>query len=160
DRKDYNSAGLEDMYKKHLLHVSKNTHLLSGKDGCRIRGTRRQRRAARCPQGVGWHEDSHTAWVEEIAQSKEDYGFIIYKSREVENRSAVAKERWFQVWNGRKMAPGIDIDLLDDNFPSYKNAGDWVYNGFFLNRHMLPLWVSPCPEHGFSSEQTRSAFRE
>ncbi|KAJ3533896.1 hypothetical protein NM208_g7779 [Fusarium decemcellulare] len=99
-------------------------------------------------------------WVEEIARSKEGYGFIIYKSREVENRPAVAKERWFQVWNRRKMAPGIDIDLLDDNFPSYKNARDRVYNGLFLNRHMVPLWVSPCPEHGFSSEQTPSAFRE
>ncbi|KAH7137024.1 hypothetical protein B0J13DRAFT_677772 [Dactylonectria estremocensis] len=100
------------------------------------------------------------SWVEEITQSKEDYSFIIYKSCEVKSQPTVAKDRWFQVWKGRDVDLDVDIDLLSDIFHSYKDTKNKVYNGWLLNKHMLPLWVSPCPEHGLSSEQTPSAFRK
>ena len=100
-------------------------------------------------------------WVEDIKQSREEYGFVIYESREVESRPVVAKARWFQVFNGGTPVPQADITVLDeDSFPSYRFVDDKVLGGRMLTEYMLPSWVPPCPEHGFPSEQTPSSFRE
>ncbi|KAF5008403.1 hypothetical protein FDECE_5309 [Fusarium decemcellulare] len=98
-RKDYNSAGLEEMYKKHLLHVSQNTRREQARALVRPTSLKRAqywagKMLAEFEAAVAKGEQLDTLkawtgmrirtppWVEEIAQSKEDYGFIIYKSRE------------------------------------------------------------------------------
>ncbi|KPM39564.1 hypothetical protein AK830_g6992 [Neonectria ditissima] len=176
-RKDYNSAGLNDIYKRHLRRVRKNDRVEQARALARPSNLKAAQYWARkmldefeAAAARGEKLDALQAWigmrirtpswVNEIAESKEDYGFIIYKSREAVSRPTIAQERWFQVWNGRKADPNVDIDLLSDDFPSYRNAEDKVYHGWLLHRHMLPLWVSPCLEHGLPSEQTPSAFRE
>lgn len=177
-RKDYNSAGLEDMYQKQLRHVRKNDRYEQARALVRSNNLKAAQHWARkmldefeAAAAKGEQLDALQAWigirycppswVNDIKQSKEDYGFVIYKSREVESRPVVAKERWFQVFNGETPEPEEETDVLDeDSFPSYWFAGENVLGGRMLSDCMLPSWTPPCPKHGFPSEQTPSSFRE
>lgn len=176
---DYNNAGLEEMYKKQLRHVRKNDRYEQARVLVRPNNLKAAQHWARkmlaefeAAAAKGEQLDALQAWigmryrppswVNDIKQSKEDYGFVIYKSREVGTRPAVAEERWFQVFNcGGAPEPEEETDVLDeDSFPSYMSADEKVLGGHGLSNYMTPSWVLPCPQHGFPSEQTPSAFRE
>ncbi|KAM5362791.1 hypothetical protein ACJZ2D_012323 [Fusarium nematophilum] len=168
--KDYGDAGVEDMYQKQLGRERKNDRreqaraLVRGTDLKRAQyWARKMLTEFEAASGRGEQPDalkawagmriSTPSWVQDIYESKEDYGFVIYKSREVENRPAVARERWFEVWDGTG-----DVD--SNNFRSYRAACDKVYQGWLMSPHMSQSWVPACPEHGLPSEDSPSAFRE
>ncbi|KAH7144248.1 hypothetical protein B0J13DRAFT_607640 [Dactylonectria estremocensis] len=77
-------------------------------------------------------------WINSIWRSKEDYGFIIYESREAYGRPLMAKETWMTVFNERERY---------NNFGGYHNATDYVHLGGPLSKYMLPSWVDQCLLH-------------
>ncbi|KAF7552509.1 hypothetical protein G7Z17_g4261 [Cylindrodendrum hubeiense] len=145
--KDYNNTGLEDMYQKQLGRERKNDRREQARALVREINLKRAQYWARkmltefeAAAGRGEQLDalkawagmriSKPSWIQEIMESDEEYGFVIYKSHEIENRPAVAEGRWLEVWDGSG-------DLDSDLFKSYIAACGSVYGGWSLNTHEL-----------------------
>ncbi|CAM1509013.1 Fc.00g027520.m01.CDS01 [Cosmosporella sp. VM-42] len=93
-------------------------------------------------------------WVNSIFSGGEDYGFIIYESREAYRRPLMAKETWKSVFNERERR---------SNFGGYYRARRTVFQGGLLGKYMLPSWVDQCLLHQPSEVNPlsiRQHFRE
>lgn len=89
-------------------------------------------------------------WINDIFRSKEVYGFIIYKSKEIEQRP-VARDCWLEIFE-----KGFQLQEI----AGHRRACDTVYGGYFLGSSMYLHWVPPCPVSGFPPEAAILADRE
>lgn len=90
-------------------------------------------------------------WILRILLAKEDYGFVIFKTREAQQRPEIARAKWLKVFN--------NSIPRDDNFRGYRNAGDTVHLGNRIARFMFPAWVEICSTH-LASELNPSSLRQ
>ncbi|KAM0420324.1 hypothetical protein ACHAPT_011866 [Fusarium lateritium] len=99
------------------------------------------------------------AWIDEIKRWGQDFGFVCYRSSEVEQRPTVARDRWLTVFEDSS-APGCYIGDSNE-FCGYRRGADSaIMDGFILGKYMNALWQPSCPVHGLPSEAYPSAFRE
>ncbi|KAM0544391.1 hypothetical protein ACHAPJ_011853 [Fusarium lateritium] len=92
-------------------------------------------------------------WIADLVGPGVKYGYVIYQTKEAQQRPSVAGDLWFTVFN--------ESEDDGDAFPGY-DTGSWntVHDADMLSRLMLPSWETPCPKHGLPSQDRASAFRE
>ncbi|RSL43761.1 hypothetical protein CEP54_014963 [Fusarium duplospermum] len=100
------------------------------------------------------------AWIDEIRRWGQAFGFVCYRSSEVEQRPTVARDRWLSVFEDAP-SPGWPYTGSSNEFCGYrKGAHNTIMDGFVLGEYMNALWQPSCPVHGLPSEAQPSAFRE
>ncbi|KAI8676054.1 hypothetical protein NCS57_00508700 [Fusarium keratoplasticum] len=99
------------------------------------------------------------AWIAEIRRWGQDFGFVCYRSSEAERRPAVARDRWFSIFEDTD-APDC-YDGSPNEFCGYRRGADMtIMRGYDLGEYMNALWQPSCAVHGLPSEACPSAFRE
>ncbi|KAL6352297.1 hypothetical protein LRP88_14410 [Fusarium phalaenopsidis] len=99
------------------------------------------------------------AWIAEIRRWGQDFGFVCYRSSEVERRPAVARDRWYSIFEDTD-APGC-YNGSPNAFCGYRRGADMtIMRGYDLGEYMNALWQPSCSVHALPSEGCPSAFRE
>ncbi|KPM41447.1 hypothetical protein AK830_g5147 [Neonectria ditissima] len=89
-------------------------------------------------------------WIGDIWKAREEYDFVIYKSKEVEQRPAAARRRWLTTYN---------VEEDSENFIGLESAATAVLAASCIRPFVFSAWELPCLAHGFPSEANASVFR-
>ncbi|KAL2679388.1 hypothetical protein Neosp_010162 [[Neocosmospora] mangrovei] len=75
------------------------------------------------------------AWIAEIRRWGQDFGFVCYRSSEVEQRPAVARDRWFSIFEDTN-APGC-YNGSPNEFCGHRRGADMtIMRGYDLGEYM------------------------
>lgn len=166
DRGGDANAAIDELYEEQLRLERENSPLEKARDKVRTKWERcarfyAARALAQYEEGIAEGQEPSPddvwarfqpqipTWIQDIHFNNEDYGFVIFESKEARSSPTLARKNWMQVFE--------EADR-DDNFCGYNYARNTVFFGSLLSQHMFPGWAEDCPLH-MPSENDPSALR-